>query len=131
MARRIAPSIRPVPRELNEVSRRVAQWATGKRLVERVYVFGSAFKGKVNPKDLDIAVEYVLSDEGEALGAFMLDRGKWTNELAALIGREIDLDLAHPEAAPTVWRYLNEGCGLLYSKQKTSTPPVNSLHGAG
>jgi predicted nucleotidyltransferase len=117
MAQKIIPSIRQVPEELKEVSLTIAQWAKSKRLIERVYVFGSAFRGKTNAKDLDIAVEYVLSDEAEALGAFMLDRDEWTGELASLTGRKIDLDLAHPKAAPTVWRYLSEGCGLAYFKQ--------------
>ena len=117
MARRISPSIRPLPQSLEEVARNVARWAEGKKLVEHVYIFGSAFKGKERPRDLDIAVEFILGDEDEAFGAFMLDCEEWSGELAALTGREIDLDLAHPKAAPTVWRYLSEGCGLLYSRQ--------------
>ena len=107
----------PLPRHLEGVASLVRTWAKTKPKVHRVFLFGSTLKGKPDPSDLDLAVEYTVGDEGYAVAGIILDLKPWTRELERAIGRKVDLDLAHPKGAPTVWGYLCEGCALVFERQ--------------
>lgn len=115
----MVPTVKPLPQQLLPLSEKIAAWAEQKKLINRIYVFGGMFKGTPNPKDLDLAVEYILTEDGEIDGQFIFDCEPWSKELARTTGLTIDLDLAHPSCDETVWPALSQGCAIIYER---STP---------
>jgi predicted nucleotidyltransferase len=107
----------PLPASLEGLASLIRTWARTKPKLHRVFLFGSTLRGKPDASDLDLAVQYTVADQGFAFGSIMMDRKPWSDELCKITGLTIDLQLAHPQAAPNVWGYLREGCALVFERE--------------
>lgn len=108
--------------EIPQIGDVVSNWARGKPLIKRVYLFGSRVRGDHKPtSDLDIAVEldrsaFTGSDETGGLATWMFESEAWRNELKVLIPLEIQLVRYHPAQTPTVNRGIGRSSQLIYEK---------------
>jgi len=109
----------PLPPALDELASRVVAWAAAQPRLEAVYVFGSQFRGDARmDSDIDLAVE--LNSPSEALLAdFILLAKGWRAELTALVGCRVDVQLVAQHESPNVWKYLGQGCALMYRRHSS------------
>ena len=78
----------------------VRQWAGQKRSIQEAWLFGSRAKGTAEP-DSDVDVAIVLTPATSrghdwASGAYTRFGDDWQNELGAMIGRDVSLELLPP-----------------------------------
>ncbi|MDZ4075999.1 MAG: nucleotidyltransferase domain-containing protein [Hylemonella sp.] len=105
-------------RRLGPLKLVVSDWATSIRLIERVYFFGSRVRGEYrSDSDLDIAVQLTTTDPDEAVAQWTFECDKWTVELATLIPFQVDLQLLHMTATPTVVAGIARASLLVYARQ--------------
>jgi predicted nucleotidyltransferase len=110
------PTLIPLPTHLEPLARTVRAWAQGHQLILRVLLYGSVLKGTARAdSDLDLAVE-IGPSELSGIARFFRLRDPWVVELRDLTNRQIDLQFADPEF-PNVWRYLHEGCALVFERE--------------
>lgn len=103
---------------LKELLRPIRKWAAGKRIVKRVYFFGSRAKGtNRSDSDLDVAVELIYEEFGTALAHWMAEEESWLSELQGLIPFEVDLELLHATESVVVAKGIEEGAILVYESQ--------------
>jgi hypothetical protein len=105
----------PLPRLLDPLRHQVRVWAQTVPVLRRVYLFGSALRLKLNPRDLDLAMELDVPDT-EFIRASTGVQSAWARELEEIIGRKIDVQFSHP-TFPVVWSALQKnGCAILFER---------------
>ena len=114
--------------DLDALCRTIADWASGKKLIKRVYVFGSRARSDYRPdSDLDIAVEldpaeFPGSDESGGLATWMFETGDWQAEVQTLVGYVVDLEqLVDMTATPTIAKGVAASSRLAYEKSGASS----------
>jgi hypothetical protein len=107
----------PLPSALEPLQRLVQAWALTHPEVLRVFLYGSTLRMVPDPRDLDLAVEYVNSEYQHVLDSLMDDRPRWADELTRLTGRPVHLEIAHPVVSDRVWSYLQQGCAILFDQE--------------
>ena len=74
----------------------IEQWAARTRSVREVWLFGSRAKGTAEPhSDVDIAIKLMPPTKGTdwALGHYSQFGDDWQNELIAILGQGVSLEL--------------------------------------
>jgi len=77
----------------------IEQWAAQNRSVREVWLFGSRAKGTARPdSDVDLAIKLMPASKGTdwALWRYSQFGDKWQNELIAILGRHVSLELFPP-----------------------------------
>lgn len=59
--------------------------------ISKIYLVGSAARGKMNPGDFDLALEIIEQPGQTASGIFTDEASKWRKELRQILNREVDL----------------------------------------
>jgi predicted nucleotidyltransferase len=107
---------------IEEISKKVAAWATDKPLILRVWLFGSRARGEHREdSDLDIAIQLDLAeirgvDESGGFATWAFDTDGWDKELADLIPLEIDLEQFVPGQTLVIAAALERSSILVYNK---------------
>jgi predicted nucleotidyltransferase len=105
----------PLPKLLHPLRGEIQAWARPIQVVRRVYLFGSALRLKLNPRDIDLAMELDVPDAG-FIDASTGVQSAWARELEEIIGRKIDVQFSHP-TLPVVWSALQrDGCAILFER---------------
>jgi predicted nucleotidyltransferase len=105
----------PLPRLLDPLRDQVQAWAQPVPVVRRVFLFGSTLRLKLNPRDLDLAMELDVPDT-EFIHASTGVQSAWARELGEIIGRKIDVQFSHL-TSPVVWGALQkDGCAILFDR---------------
>jgi predicted nucleotidyltransferase len=90
-------------RDLECWSTKLAGWASDKREISELWLFGSRARGDHrDDSDLDVAEVMVGEDESDRLGNWIALAEEWEEELKALIPVTIDLDLGDADISEKV-----------------------------
>lgn len=88
---------------MEQIVASLREWATGKRLISHVYIFGSRVKGTFKPdSDIDIAIKIQFEDADTAFAHWVASSNIWQTELSAIIAFPVDLQWFHSAATPTI-----------------------------
>jgi predicted nucleotidyltransferase len=82
--------------------RAIEQWAEQNSNITEVWLFGSRARGEAtDDKDVDLAITLMPAKESHdwAAGNYLKFGDQWQRELAALVGRSVDLELKMDFAA--------------------------------
>lgn len=107
------------PQQIGEI---LSEWAKGKPLVKRIFLFGSRVRGDNRPdSDIDIAVEldpvaFQCADDSGGLATWMFETQGWKGALQKLIPIPVQLERYHPNQTPTVASGLERSSTLVYEK---------------
>lgn len=77
----------------------IQQWAARTQSIREIWLIGSRAKGTAEPdSDVDIAIVLMPPTKGTdwALGRYSRFGDDWQNELGAIIGRHVSLELLPP-----------------------------------
>ncbi|WP_447941303.1 nucleotidyltransferase family protein [Brevundimonas mediterranea] len=86
----------------------VTAWAAEEQLVEAVYLFGSYAKGCAGEtSDVDLAFTFRPSSTRTALGVFIEDGARISEDLGDLLGKDVQVEPLIEKAA-TVWAAVQE-----------------------
>jgi predicted nucleotidyltransferase len=109
-------TLMPLPAPLEPLASLIRTWCQTKPTVARAFLYGSTLKGKPDPSDLDLAVQYVMPAYQDVLDELVGELSRWELELSAITDLRVDLNVAHPEVSDRVWSYLDQGCALVFER---------------
>jgi len=96
----------------------VASWAVQKRLVRRVFFFGSRVRNEHrSDSDLDIAFELIYTAPNTSAGHWAFESDAWAKQLSSLLPWKLDLQLLEPQGTPTVASGIERSSVLVYERQ--------------
>jgi len=102
--------------DMEEIERKLHNWAAEKTLIRKLYIFGSFARGSANAtSDLDIAVELVKTDEEEDI-VWIDNNATWKEEISKFMPIEIQLELYSGKTSPTIQSGLVQSSILIYEK---------------
>ena len=85
----------------------------------KVHAFGSYVNGKPNPRDLDIAIEFLEHIEpAQRVILFYKSAECWEMYLSEKIGMKVDLQILEPTSV-NIQKYLKEASLLLYASPES------------
>jgi predicted nucleotidyltransferase len=98
----------------------IRAWAKCKKIVKRVWLFGSRVRGDHTPEsDLDVAIEHgVAPGDANAFTTAISERHKWIEDLQPQTVHELDIHSYRQQETPTVENGIQAGSKLIYDKEQ-------------
>ncbi|MBI5205780.1 MAG: nucleotidyltransferase domain-containing protein [Nitrospirae bacterium] len=101
--------------KIDELKKIITIWAQSLQYRTRIHLFGSYLKGKQNPSDIDISLEFLHPfSEDERTEKWVLYHRKWEKHLSETTGEKIELSLYKGHDSPQMQQNLKDASMLLY-----------------
>lgn len=110
--------------QLPEIQKILLTWASGKPLINRLWLFGSRVRGEHRPdSDVDVAIELDMSvakgaDESGGAATWALDTEPWRPELELLLSMVVDLKRYKTGETKVIQAGLEQSSILVYEKSR-------------